>query len=186
MKIYLYATIYFIVGLLIGILVLIVKVEPNFINSKLSDWISSLSSLVVSIFTIMLYMTAKKTAVSWREQREPEAVKKIIKSLISFSQLSFRLKQQKNITQNDFQNYRDKFEEIEPSLIYLFHFTEESRTEIENLYREMWISINNIQDYVFNNANDSKKLIGNVIIPCLEKSEKLIKFIAKKNAINIK
>ncbi len=110
------------VGIIIGIFILIIKIEPNFIKLSMTDWFTSISSIVVAIFTVKLALIAKETSDSWKEQKKPEAVRDVIGYFISFSQYAFIMSRNENISKEDFIKLKDAFEKIEPAIIYFFSF----------------------------------------------------------------
>ncbi|WP_109077705.1 hypothetical protein [Aggregatibacter kilianii] len=153
---------------------------------NVTDWITSISTFVIAIFTIKLACIAKDTADSWKEQKEPEAIREVIRYFLEFSQYAFRIKRSSFITVDDFIKLRTIFENIEPAIIYLFYFTEENRKEIEGEYRKLWIRLENIQEDDLRNNPKSEEVIEvirEIAILSLEGSEKLIKLIAKDKTL---
>lgn len=122
--------------LLILILHLAAKADP----SGIANWFTAIGTVIMSIFTAIMAYTAWNVAKSWREEKIPDAKKKVIENLIKFDSTVNLLVIDINHT-NIFLNYQtlltsyknlfNQLDIIESSLIYYYLFLSQKELELE-------------------------------------------------------
>ena len=141
-----------IIGLLVGVGFTDWKSLVKGFDSKVTDWISSISAFLGMFFTGGILFISAKVAKSWKEQKTPDAKSAIVESLITYDSIINHLIIEFNHTQNTIRyekiltTYISLFNQlsiIESSIIKFYFFDSTEKEEIDNLYLELRDSLNN-------------------------------------------
>ncbi|HHF4974722.1 TPA: hypothetical protein ACPO38_000094 [Haemophilus influenzae] len=140
-----------IIGLLVGVGFADWKSLVKGLDSKVTDWVSSISAFLGMIFTGGILFISAKVAKSWKEQKTPDAKSAIVENLITYDSIVNHLMVEFNHTDNTIRyekiltTYISLFNQlsiIESSIIKFYFFDSTEKKEIDNLYLNLRDSLN--------------------------------------------
>ena len=140
------------IGLLVGVGFADWKSLVKAFDSKVTDWISSISAFLGMFFTGGILFISAKVAKSWKEQKTPDAKSAIVENLITYDSIINHLMVEFNHTENTIRyekiltTYISLFNQlsiIESSIIKFYFFDSTEKKEIDNLYLDLRDSLNN-------------------------------------------
>ncbi|OOF38843.1 hypothetical protein BKK49_09065 [Rodentibacter rarus] len=157
-------------GLIIGLLVGIGFVDwkslvDEQLKVKVTDWLSSLSTMFAMIFTGGLLIITARAAKSWKEQKTPDLKSVISRNIIDFDTHAVLL------TARYFESLYEIIEynsillkrcwDIEHSLSALYMFDRSNKKEIDNLFSQLLEIINRVTVLLekYRNNNNQPNLI---------------------------
>ncbi|MDG6259119.1 hypothetical protein [Glaesserella parasuis] len=174
------------IGIIIGIL----------FGLGFSDWSridsGSVTNWIIAFGTVLLFIVALYTALSWRAQRIPEARKDFINAIVDFDNYIYQFSSEDfTSTPESFLNYHNqllnKFWNVEKSIMYFYQFDKKDKANIDAQYCKIIELINkfgcNLKSNRHGNlivANEASKLNTevNAILP---ESYTLLKLVAGEN-----
>ena len=162
-----------VIGLLVGVGFADWKSLVKGLDSKVTDWISSISAFLGMFFTGGILFISAKVAKSWKEQKTPDAKSAIVENLITYDSIINHLMVEFNHTENTIRyekiltTYISLFNQlsiIESSIIKFYFFDSTEKKEIDNLYLDLRNSLNNFAKEISKYLNiniQGKKMLFN-------------------------
>ena len=162
-----------VIGLLVGVGFADWKSLVKGLDSKVTDWISSISAFLGMFFTGGILFSSAKVAKSWKEQKTPDAKSAIVENLITYDSIINHLMVEFNHTENTIRyekiltTYISLFNQlsiIESSIIKFYFFDSTEKKEIDNLYLDLRNSLNNFAKEISKYLNiniQGKKMLFN-------------------------
>lgn len=162
-----------VIGLLVGVGFADWKSLVKGLDSKVTDWISSISAFLGMFFTGGILFISAKVAKSWKEQKTPDAKSAIVENLITYDSIINHLMVEFNHTENTIRyekiltTYISLFNQlsiIESSIIKFYFFDSTEKKEIDNLYLDLRDSLNSFAKEISRYLNiniQGKKILFN-------------------------
>lgn len=176
-----------IIGLLVGVGFTDWKSLIKGLDSKVTDWISSLSTLIIMCFTAVGVM-------SWKKQKTPDLKSKVAKNIIDFDTHAVLLPSKKFQSIDEIKEYNaiqlKIFWDIEHSLSTLYMFDKSNKQEIDTILGSLLKYINSatslIEKHSWHNEIGMHRLvnlINNEYKNIYPNTTKLFELVVGKNNV---
>lgn len=138
-----------VIGLLVGVGFADWKSLVKAFDFKVTDWISSLSTLIIMCFTAVGVM-------SWKKQKTPDLKSKVAKNIIDFDTHAVLLPSKKFQSIDEIKEYNaihlKIFWDIEHSLSTLYMFDKSNKQEIDTILGSLLQDINSATSLIEKHA----------------------------------